>query len=158
MTPLDAPRLSRALETEAQTLRKKLAACGATLFAVGMFTGIFTAAALTDTIKIGMPRLALTAHLNALLGGLWLVLVAWTFEFLNYTTRGLRRLAVLVALPAWANWLITLAASLVGVNGLTYTSDFKNNIVAFLLQAFVVLPTLVASVAWAWGFRRANRK
>jgi hydroxylaminobenzene mutase len=134
-------------------IRKRLAAAGATLFAVGMVTGIWAAAALTDTVHVGMPRLALAAHLNGLLGGLWLIAVAWTFEFLSYEARGLRRLSFAVAIPAWANWLVTLIASFLGVNGLQYTGQRANDVVAFLLQTLVVIPTLVGAFVWAWGFK-----
>ncbi|HEV7905020.1 MAG TPA: hypothetical protein VGO96_14360 [Pyrinomonadaceae bacterium] len=135
------------------SLRKKLAAAGAVLFFIGMLTGIWSAAALTGKVVVGMPRVALIAHLNALLGGLWLLAVAWSFEFLHYGARGLRRLAFGVGVPAYANWLVTLVASFIGVNGLDYTGQRGNDIIAFLLQTLVVLPTLIASAFWAWGFR-----
>ena len=123
------------------------------MFFIGMVTGIWSAAALTGKVVVGMPRLALAAHLNGLLGGLWLLAVAWSFEFLHYGARGLRRLALGVSVPAYANWLVTLIASFIGVNGLDYTGQRVNDIIAFLLQALVVLPTLIASAFWAWGFR-----
>ncbi|HJR08500.1 MAG TPA: hypothetical protein VJ842_14660 [Pyrinomonadaceae bacterium] len=134
-------------------LRKQLAGAGALLFFIGMVTGLWSAAALTGKVVVGMPRMALAAHLNALLGGLWLLAVAWSFEFLHYGARGLRRLALGVMVPAYANWLVTLVASFIGVNGLDYTGQRGNDIIAFLLQTLVVLPTLVASAFWAWGFR-----
>ncbi len=134
-------------------LRKQLAFAGAFLFFVGMVTGLWSAAALTGKVSVEMPRLALAAHLNGLLGGLWLVAVAWSFEFLHYGARGLRRLALGVGVPAYANWLVTLVASFIGVNGLEYTGGRANDAIAFLLQSLVVLPTLVASACWAWGFR-----
>ena len=138
---------------KAEAIRKRLAAAGAILFAVGMVTGIWSEAALTDTVHVGIPHLALAAHLNGLLGGLWLVAVAWTFEFLYYDAKGLRRLAVAVAVPAWANWLVTLIASFFGVNGLQYTGNRANNVIAFLLQTLVVIPTLIGAGLWAWGFK-----
>lgn len=134
-------------------LRKRLAMSGALLFFVGMLTGLWTAAALTGTVVVGMPRLALIAHLNALLGGLWLLAVASTLDFLHYGEKGLRRLAIGVGLPAWSNWFVTLIASFLGVNGLTYTGNRANDIIAFLLQALVVVPTLIACAFWVWGFR-----
>ncbi|HKP46481.1 MAG TPA: hypothetical protein VJT50_07765 [Pyrinomonadaceae bacterium] len=134
-------------------VQKKLAAAGALLFAVGMLTGLWSAAALTGKVKVGIPRLALIAHINALLGGLWLLGVAWTFNFLRYREKGRRRLAVGVALPAWANWFVTLIASFLGVTGLEYNGDRNNNVIAFLLQALVVVPTLVACAFWVWGFK-----
>jgi len=142
---------------QSESIRGRLAGAGALLFFIGMLTGIWSAAALTGKIVVGMPRLALAAHLNGLLGGLWLVVVAWTFEFLHYGEKGLRRLAIVVALAAWANWLITLIASFLGVNGLDYTGNRANDIIAFLLQSLVVLPTLVGSFFWAWGFKKGMR-
>jgi hydroxylaminobenzene mutase len=131
---------------------------GALLFFIGMLTGLWAGIALTGKVKVGMPHLALAAHLNALLGGLWLIAVAWTFEFLHYGEKGLRRLGFMVAIPAWSNWFITLIGSFLGVNGLEYNGVMKNNIIAFLLQVFVVLPTLAACGAWVWGFRGQRRQ
>lgn len=136
-----------------EAIRRRLAAAGAILFAIGMVTGLWSAAALTGKVTVGMPRLALAAHLNGLLGGLWLVAVAWTFDFLSYDVKGLRRLALAVTIPAWANWLVTLIASFFGVNGLQYTGNRANDVVAFLLQTLVVIPTLVGAGLWAWGFK-----
>ena len=133
-------------------LRKGLAQAGAWLFAVGMVTGIWAALVLTEAVKRPLPRLALAAHLNAILGGLWLIAVAVTLEFLRYGPKGRWRLALLVAIAAWANWLITFIASVLGVRGLEYTTDPANNVIAALLQAFVVLPSLVGAAVWAWGF------
>lgn len=140
------------------SIRKQLAAAGALLFFIGMLTGLWSAFAITNKFGIGDPRLtpqlALAAHLNALLGGLWMIAVAWSMEYLHYGERGLRRLAISIGFPSWANWLITLIASFLGVNGLDYTGHRANDIIAFLLQTMVVLPTLIASGFWAWGFKK----
>jgi (hydroxyamino)benzene mutase len=130
-----------------------LAATGAILFSVGMLTGIWSATALTGKVQVGIPRLALIAHMNGLLGGLWLLGVAWTFNFLRYSEKGKRRLAFGIALPAWANWFVTLIASFLGVTGLEYTGNRNNDVIAFLLQGLVVVPTLIACGFWVWGFR-----
>jgi (hydroxyamino)benzene mutase len=135
-------------------IRKQLAFAGALLFLVGMITGLWSAAALTGTVAVAIPRVALIAHLNALLGGLWLLAVAWSFEFLHYSEKGLRRLAIGVGIPAWSNWLVTLLASFLGVTGLKYTGARANDLIAFLLQALVVVPTLIVCGFWVWGFRR----
>lgn len=135
-------------------LRRRLAASGAWLFAIGMVTGLWAAAVLTERVTVGLPRLALAAHLNALLGGMWLVVVGSTLDMLHYGESGRRRLAWIVIVPAWANWLITLIASVLGVTGLQYSRDAANNVVAALLHSLVVLPSLVGAFAWAWGFKR----
>jgi len=133
-------------------LGQRLARAGAWLLTVGMATGVWAGLVLTETIKVPIPRLALAAHLNAILGAFWLIAVASTLDRLRYGATGRQRLALGVALAAWANWLITLIASALGVRGLEYTSDPANNVIAALLQVFVVLPSLVAAAAWAWGF------
>jgi hydroxylaminobenzene mutase len=133
-------------------LRRRLAQAGAWLFLVGLVTGLWAAAVLTGKVAVSIPRLALAAHLNGILGGLWLIAVAWTLDFLHYGERGRRRLAILVLTATWANWLITSIASVLGVRGLEYTGVLANDVVAALLQLFVVLPSLVGAAAWAWGF------
>src|SRR5205085_918072 len=105
-------------------------------------------------VTVGLPRLALAAHLNALLGGMWLVLVSATLDLLCYGEIGRTRLAWVVIVPAWANWLVTLVASVLGVTGLQYSHDTANNAVAALLHSLVVLPSLVGAFAWAWGIWR----
>jgi hydroxylaminobenzene mutase len=133
-------------------LQRRLAWAGAWLFAVGMVTGVWAAIVITEKITVELPRLALAAHLNALLGGLWLIAVAATLDMLRYGEAGRRRLAWVVMIPAWGNWLITLIASVLGVTGLEYTrGDPTNNAVAALLHSVVVLPSLVGAAAWAWG-------
>ena len=132
-------------------LQRRLAWAGAWLFAIGMVTGIWAAIVLTEKVTVALPRLALAAHLNALLGGLWLIAVAATLDMLRYGEMGRRRLAWVVVVPAWGNWLITLIASVLGVTGLEYTRDTANNAIAALLHSLVVLPSLVGASAWAWG-------
>lgn len=132
--------------------QRRLAGSGATLILVGLATGIWSAAALTGTVTLTMPRLALIAHLNALLGGFWLLGVSYSMAFLYYGEKQKCRLACLVQIPTWGNWLITLIASVLGVNGLTYTGDARNNAVAFALQLVVVVPSLGAGVYWVRGF------
>jgi len=120
-----------------------------------MVTGLWSAAAITGKVKVAIPQLALAAHLNALLGGLWLVALASTLPWLSYGDRGKQRLVLATRIPAYANWLVTVLASVLGVRGLDYTGDHANDGVALLLQILVVVPSLVATGAWAWGFRKA---
>ena len=134
--------------------RRDLVVRGAWLIAVSMVTGFWTAAAITQKFGVGDGKLALAAHLNALIGGLWLIAVAWSLDYLHYGAIGRRRLAWVLTLATWSNWFVTLIASFLKVNGLDYTNDPKNNAIAFLLQTTVVLPGVVGAIAWAWGFRR----
>jgi hydroxylaminobenzene mutase len=151
--------MTNAMAPAVSQLRRRVARAGATLFAVGLFTGLWSALALTGKVKVDEPHLALAAHTNALLGGLWLLALAFTFEYLHYGERGLRALTWLTLVPSWGNWAVTLIASVVGRRGLDYDHDARNSLIAALLQVVVVLPGLVGSVMWAWGFRdrRAER-
>ena len=137
-------------------IRRGLARAGATLFFVGMVTGLWSAVALTGKVVVPIPRLALAAHLAALLGGLWMIAVAWTFDFLSYDERGLKRLAFFTALPAWGNWLLTTIASFLGVRGLDYAAPLSNQVVAALLQIVVVVPGLIGAGLWAYGFKKRS--
>jgi hydroxylaminobenzene mutase len=136
-------------------LRRRAASAGVILFALGIITGVWSGIALTGKVKVTIPHLALAAHLNGLLGCFWLLGLAFTLPMLSYSDRGKRWLVLATCVPAYANWFVTVAASFLGVTGLDYTGDHANDAIAFLLQALVVLPSLVASIAWAWGFRKA---
>jgi hypothetical protein len=138
-------------------LQISLARAGAWLFVVGLSTGFWVALVVMEKVLVPIPRLAMAAHLNGMLGGLWLIAVAWTLQFMRYGERGCRWIAFLAGTAAWSNWLITLAASMLGVHGLQYNDDPLNNVVAFLLQLFVVPPALLAALAWAWGFGARHR-
>lgn len=122
--------------------------------AIGMVTGLYSGLALSGKVTVPIPHLALAAHLNALMGCFWLLAVAFTLPMLSYGDRGKERLALLTTIPAYGNWLVTLGASFVGVRGIAFTGDHANDIVAALLLAVVVAPALVATIAWAWGFRK----
>jgi hydroxylaminobenzene mutase len=133
-------------------LRRALVRAGAWLFAVGLLTGLWAGAVLTDKAHVAYPRLALGAHLTAMLGALWLFAVAWSLDLLRYGAQGQRRLAWLIGISVWANWWLTLLASALGVRGLEYTREPLNNVIAALLDLFVVVPALLGAFAWAWGF------
>src|SRR5690349_12273185 len=70
-------------ETKA-TAAKRLAASGAALFAVGIITGLRVSISITDHEASVVQHMILSAHLNALLGGLWLIAIAATFAWLRY--------------------------------------------------------------------------
>jgi hypothetical protein len=134
-----------------ESLRRRLLRAGAWVFAFGLLTGLWAGLVLTGKVHVAFPRLALGAHLTAMLGGLWLIALAWSLDYLRYGPRGQRRLALLIGLSVWANWALTLVASALGVRGLEYTRDPLNNVIAALLDLFVVVPALIGAFAWAWG-------
>lgn len=140
------------------SIARNLALSGALLVSVGLFTGFWAAAVLTGGVYVRLPRLALSAHLNALLGGFWLICTAFSLEFLTYDAVQKRRLGWLVAIPSWSNWFVTLLASVLGVTGLTYDENPTNNVIAALLQLLVVLPSIAAAIYWIRGFGYFGRR
>lgn len=140
-------------------LQRSLMARGAALFFLGLLTGVWAGAVMTEGralfLHIEKPhfeRLALVAHLNALLGCFWIIAVAVTLEATRFGDGGKRRLALGVTLVTYANWAVTLVASFLDARGLEIVpGDGKNNVVAVLLLALVVVPGLATSAAWAWG-------
>jgi hydroxylaminobenzene mutase len=139
---------------DVEKLRHEVAARGAVLFGLGMTTGLWAGAALTEKVKVAIPHLALAAHLNGIFGGLWLFALAFTLPLLSYGEVGVRRLVTLTLVPTYGNWAVTLLASVLGVRGLEFTGNGANDVVAALLLALVVAPTLAACAGWVWGFRR----
>jgi hydroxylaminobenzene mutase len=137
-------------------LQRRVAASGAILLAIGMVTGLWSGAALSGAVVVAIPRLALAAHLNCLMGCFWLLGFAFTLPMLSYGEKGKERLAKLMLVPTYGNWLITLLASFLGVRGISFLGELRNDVVAVLLFAFVVVPSLGVSFAWAWGFKKAR--
>jgi len=137
-----------------EELRWALVRAGAWLFAFGLLTGLWAGLVLTGKVRVAFPRLALGAHLTGMLGGLWLIALAWSLDFVRYGPQGQRRLAWLIGTSVWVNWAVTLLASALGVRGLEYTRDPLNNGIAALLDVFVVVPALTGAFAWAWGLGR----
>ena len=63
------------------SLRRALLRAGAWLFAFGLLTGLWAGVVLTGKVHVAFPRLALGAHLTAMLGGLWLIALALVARF-----------------------------------------------------------------------------
>lgn len=98
--------------------------------------------------------MALAAHLNALLGGLWIAAIAVSLPHVALSASRLRQMCALVVGANWANWFLTLVGSVLGVNGLEYTGKPANDGLALALQVAVVLPALVGGIAWTYGLLR----
>jgi (hydroxyamino)benzene mutase len=134
-------------------LQQRVAKLAVVLLAIAMVTGGWAGVALSGKVSIPIPRLALAAHLNALLGGFWLLAFSFTLPMLSYSDKAKERLAWLQIIPNYGNWFVTLIASFLGVRGLAFTGDVANDIIAGALITIVVMPALVGTFAWAWGFR-----
>jgi len=128
-----------------------LALASAWLVLLGFLTGIYVAQAMTGKIPAD-PRVALAAHLNALLGAFLMLGVASTLRFLRYGPVGQRRLAWAFIASNFANWIVTSVKAWWHVAGVDMTADPRNNLIFAVLSATVVLPSLVGAAAWVYGF------
>jgi hydroxylaminobenzene mutase len=136
---------------DTQTL---LARAGAILILLGLLTGGYVSAAMTGALSVDAGA-ALASHLNAILGGFWIFAVAWSLPRIRYGPTSARRLAWLVIVPNFANWLVTAIKAWLNVKGIDAIGEWKNDTIFGLLTALVVIPSLAAAGAWVWGlFRR----
>ena len=132
--------------------QRTLAYAAAWLVLVGLLTGLYASAAMSGLINAD-GHSALAAHLTALAGAFLIHAVAWTLPLLRYGPIGQRRLAWLVIVFNFVNWFLTLVKSMLHVRGINSTGNLSNDVIYVLLVVFVVVPALVASVAWVAGFR-----
>ena len=132
------------------SLQRKTAAAAAILMVIAFLGGVLLGAAQTKKIDADVGAVV-AAHLNALLGSLWLGVLAFTLPMLRYGDVGKRRLVLATALPAYANWLVTTVKAFFHVAGVEPTGDSANDIVFGTLTALVVIPSFVAAIAWAYG-------
>lgn len=140
-TPLPAARL--------------MAHAAAWLMLVGLLTGGYVSSAMTGKVPAD-PQMALAAHLNALMGCFFLLGVAWTLPMLRYGAVGQRRLAWAFILANFSNWAVTCVKAWLRVSGVDFIGQPMNDTVFGVLTLTVVLPSLGATAAWVYGFRRAQ--
>jgi hydroxylaminobenzene mutase len=138
---------------EIEALQRRLGSWAAGLMAVGMLTGLYVAAAMTGKVPAD-GRMAVSAHLNAVIGSLWMIAVAWSLPLLRYGPVGLSRLAWAVTLSNVANWALTCVKAWWKVSGIDATGEAHNDAIFGALTALVVLPAFVAAGGWAWGFAK----
>ena len=143
------------MSEEVKNLTRSLAFAAAVLFLLGSFTGIYVSAAMSKKIPVNEGA-ALASHLNAYLGAFWMLGIAWTYQFSGLSIKSMRLLAVVVSVANFSNWLITAVKAAIlqeGERGVDLVGSAANKGVHVCLIVFVVIPTMVASVMWAWGLR-----
>jgi hydroxylaminobenzene mutase len=140
-------------DTRDLTATRLLVISGAWLMLVGLLTGGYISAAASGAVDADQAS-AVAAHLNAILGGLWMIAVAWTLKFVRYGALGQRRLAWLLVIANWTNWLVTAVKAALHVHGIASGPPAANDVVFATLTVLVVLPSLAAAGAWAVGLRR----
>jgi hydroxylaminobenzene mutase len=132
-----------------------MAHAAAWLMLIGLLTGGYVSSAMTGKISAD-PHMALAAHLNALMGTFFLLGVAWTLPMLRYGAVGQQRLAWLVITANFANWAVTCVKAWLRVSGVDFIGQPANDGIFVALTLTVVLPSLAATGAWVYGFRRAR--
>lgn len=136
-------------------LQRRTAAAGAVLLVIAFSTGILLAQAQSKKIDADVPEVV-AAHLNALLGCLWLVALAATLPWLRFGEIGRKRIVSITALAAYANWLVTIVKSFLHVPGVDLDGRRSNDAVFVALTVLVVIPSFVASIAWVYGLLGAR--
>jgi hydroxylaminobenzene mutase len=134
-------------------LQRRLALNAAVLLLLGLLTGFYVAGAMTGKLPAD-GSMALSAHLNALMGCFWMAAVAFTLPMTRFSPAGQARLVWLVTVPNYANWAITCLKAWWKVKGIDAVGEGHNDVIFGLLNAFVVLPALAAAGVWVWGLAK----
>ncbi len=129
---------------------RPLAQRAAILMCLGLLTGVLVSAAMTEKIPAD-AHMMLASHMNALLGALWMVAVAWSLPLTRLGSEGRARLVTGVTIANYANWLITLVKAFLMVSGVDYIGEPLNDMVFAGLTLFVVLPSFGVAAGWAWS-------
>ncbi|MCE9599679.1 MAG: hypothetical protein K8S54_17095 [Spirochaetia bacterium] len=87
-----------------ENTKRLLLKTGSLLLFLGMATGGFVAAAMTGKVSAD-GSMALASHLNALLGACMIFGLALCLPYLKYDLTGQRRIAWLIIVANYANWL-----------------------------------------------------
>ncbi len=134
-------------------LQRRLALNAAVLLLLGLLTGFYVAAAMTGKLPAD-GSMALSAHLNALMGCFWMSAVAFTLPMTRFGPAGQARLVWLTTVPNYANWAVTCLKAWWKVKGVDAVGEGHNDVVFGLLTALVVLPSLAAAGAWVYGLAK----
>ncbi|MFT3699253.1 MAG: hypothetical protein QM831_39260 [Kofleriaceae bacterium] len=131
-------------------LQRQTAASAAVLLVIAFGTGVLLGAAMTGKVNAD-PHEVVAAHLNAVLGCLWIAALAFTLPMLAFGEVGKRRLVYATVLSAYANWLITTVKAFLWVAGIEPGKSHSNDMVFMALTVFVVIPSFFAAIAWAYA-------
>ena len=133
-------------------MNRKLLGLGFILVFVSFLTGL-----VIPLVK--NPQLAVSAHLNAIIGGLILVIVGIISPVLNLTATTRKIMTWSWIYAVYMNWLATLLGGIWGTSRLTpvagagFTgSSREENIVSVLLIS-LVLASFIGCAIVIWGLR-----
>src|SRR5258706_16039179 len=106
---------------------------------IAFLGGVLLAAAQTKKVDADVHEIV-AAHLNAVLGSLWIGALAFTLPMLRFGDKGRRRLVLATVIAAYGNWLITTIKAFLFVAGVEPTGDRANDVVFGALSVVAVSP------------------
>lgn len=127
---------------------------GVILIAIAMLTGILVAFSMTGVVNAN-PQYTLASHLNALFGGLILIALGLTKPFFSLSSTWFRAAALLLVISSFGNWLLTAIRSFLFVDAIGFNGNAINDFMHLLLVVIVVLPAIIGSLIWVFGFKKS---
>ena len=134
-------------------MQHRLAKSAGVLILLGILTGFLIAASATGQLSSNVDMMV-AAHLNALLGGFWLLGVGWSLPFCTLSSMQQQWMVRLLICCNYANWFWTAVKSFFHVHAISFDSSIPNNVIFVALSIFVVIPALLGAVLWVWGLMR----
>src|SRR5262249_46097816 len=107
-----SPQCHEEREREMGNYARRLAGQGMTLFLAGLVTGLVV----TSVVN---PRAGVSAHLEGVMKGTFLVAVAGAWKHIRFGERAARLVYLLLVFGTWANWATTTATGILGTSKAT---------------------------------------
>ena len=117
---------------------------------LGLLTGIYISLAMTGAVEAN-TSMVVASHLNALMGGFWLLGVGWSLQWCSLDQKKATWMARLLILCNYANWLVTAIKALFDVHGVELNGQSANDIIYVVLVLTVVFPAIAGCSIWVFG-------
>ena len=138
------------------SLERRLIKSAALLLLLALLTGFYISAAAMKLIDADM-NMALASHLNGLLGAFWLLGLAYSLRYCHGSEQQLSRVAALIIIANYSNWLITAIKAYVQVSAIAWIEgQWPNNLILVSLTLLVVFPALGGSIGWVLALFKAQ--
>ncbi len=132
---------------------RNLAWHGAAVFLGAMLYGGVISAIMTDRLP-GRVDVALSAHMNGLLGGLWCWGAGWSLQYGKFSPRALAAITWGTIIPSWANFVITAFKVHTDAGGVGFDGGPASDAIFAGRLLFVVAPGLIGGLALVMGLKR----
>ena len=124
-------------------MKRTLMKNGMMLFLLGLLTGLAVPA-------LRNPRMGLSAHLEGVLNGMFLLVVGLVWDELGFKERTRKAAYALVLVGTWANWGATLLSGILGTSRFTPLAGagfHASDAAELLVGAILVLVSVAMVVA-----------